>query len=104
MAILSIENQAVLMRHKMRKLLVARRTRLLNALRGHMAEAGVIATGLGRTGKSLAGHLTADASTTRTPATEGSLCQATYQPLQNEMHRITLPTSDSFLIEPRRRD
>lgn len=39
----SIENQAVLMRHKVRETLVAQRTQLLNALRGHLAEAGVIA-------------------------------------------------------------
>ncbi len=39
----SIENQAVLMRHKVRELIVAQRTQLLNALRGHLAEAGVIA-------------------------------------------------------------
>lgn len=39
----SLANQAVLMRHKARELLVAQRTQLLNALRGHMAEAGVIA-------------------------------------------------------------
>jgi transposase len=39
----SIENQAVLMRHRTRELLVGQRTQLLNALRGHLAEAGVIA-------------------------------------------------------------
>jgi len=31
------------MRHKVRELLVAQRTALLNALRGHMAEVGIIA-------------------------------------------------------------
>jgi transposase len=39
----SIENQAVLMRHRTRELLVGQRTQLLNALRGHLAEVGVIA-------------------------------------------------------------
>lgn len=39
----SIENQAVLMHHKTRELLVAQRTQLLNALRGHLAEVGIIA-------------------------------------------------------------
>jgi transposase len=38
-----IENQAVLMRHRTRELLVGQRTQLLNALRGHLVEVGVIA-------------------------------------------------------------
>ncbi|WP_435053537.1 IS110 family transposase [Mesorhizobium australicum] len=39
----SVENQAALMHHKVRELLVAQRTQLLNALRSHMAEIGIIA-------------------------------------------------------------
>ena len=39
----SRENQAVLMRHKAREMLVAQRTQLLNCLRGHLTEVGVIA-------------------------------------------------------------
>ena len=39
----SIGNQAILMHHKVRELLVSQRTQLLNALRGHLAEVGVIA-------------------------------------------------------------
>lgn len=39
----SIENQAALMHHKVRELLVAQRTQLLNALRSHLAEIGIIA-------------------------------------------------------------
>ena len=39
----SIENQSVLMHHKVRELLVAQRTQLINALRGHLAEIGIIA-------------------------------------------------------------
>ena len=39
----SRENQAVLMRHKAREMLVAQRTQLLNGLRGHLTEVGVIA-------------------------------------------------------------
>jgi len=39
----SIANQAVLMRHKAREMLVGQRTQLLNGLRGHLAEMGVIA-------------------------------------------------------------
>lgn len=39
----SVENQAVLMHHKARELLVGQRTQLLNALRSHLAEIGIIA-------------------------------------------------------------
>src|SRR3982750_3917407 len=42
-AVRSIGNQAILMHHKVRELLVAQRTQLLNALRGHLAEIGIIA-------------------------------------------------------------
>ena len=38
-----IDNQAELMRHRVRELLACQRTSLLNALRGHMAETGVVA-------------------------------------------------------------
>ena len=39
----SLENQAALMRHKAREMLVTQRTQLLNGLRGHLTEVGVIA-------------------------------------------------------------
>ena len=39
----SLENQAALMRHKTREMLVSQRTQLLNGLRGHLTEIGVIA-------------------------------------------------------------
>src|ERR1700723_784562 len=39
----SIDNQAELMRHRARELLAGHRTAALNALRGHLAEIGVIA-------------------------------------------------------------
>ena len=39
----SLENQATLMRHKAREMLVSQRTQLLNGLRGHLTEIGVIA-------------------------------------------------------------
>jgi transposase len=39
----SRENQAALMRHKAREMLVSQRTQLLNGLRGHLTEIGVIA-------------------------------------------------------------
>jgi len=46
----SIDNQAILMQHKVRELLVSQRTQLLNALRGHLAEIGVIAAQQGLNG------------------------------------------------------
>jgi len=39
----SIDNQAMLMQHKVREMLVQQRTQLLNGLRGHLSEIGVIA-------------------------------------------------------------
>jgi transposase len=42
-AIKSPEQQAVLMLHRTRELLVRQRTMLVNALRGHLAEYGIIA-------------------------------------------------------------
>jgi transposase len=42
-AVKSAEQQGVLMLHKMRDLLTRQRTALINALRGHMAELGLIA-------------------------------------------------------------
>src|SRR5271165_4590619 len=39
----SLENRAALMRHKARGMLVSQRTQLLNGLRGHLTEVGVIA-------------------------------------------------------------
>lgn len=42
-AVRSVDNQAILMHHKARDLLVTQRTQLLNALRGHLAEIGIIA-------------------------------------------------------------
>ena len=39
----SVDNQAALMRHRARELLAGQRTSLLNALRGHMAEIGIVA-------------------------------------------------------------
>ena len=42
-AVRSVDNQAMLMGHKVREMLVQQRTQMLNGLRGHLAEVGVIA-------------------------------------------------------------
>lgn len=52
-AVRSIDNQAMLMQHKVREMLVAQRTQLFNGLRGHMAEIGVIAAQGARNMRSL---------------------------------------------------
>ena len=41
-ALRSIDNQAAVMRHRVREQLVGQRTALLNALRGHLSEIGVV--------------------------------------------------------------
>jgi transposase len=42
-AVRTLENQAELMRHRVREQLTGQRTALLNALRGHLGEVGVVA-------------------------------------------------------------
>ena len=41
-AVMTVEQQAVLMLHKSRDLMVRQRTMLINALRGHLAEYGIV--------------------------------------------------------------
>lgn len=48
-AVKTVEQQAVLMLHKSRDLMVRQRTMLINALRGHLAEYGIV-TGVGTAG------------------------------------------------------
>lgn len=48
-AVKTVEQQAVLMLHKSRDLMVRQRTMLINALRGHLAEYGIV-TGMGAGG------------------------------------------------------
>lgn len=57
----SVEQQAVLMLHRTRDLLVRQRTMLVNALRGHMAEMGIIAPqGISRVADLVAALLSED--------------------------------------------
>jgi transposase len=55
----SLENQAALMRHKAREMLVSQRTQILNGLRGHLAEVGVIAAQGPRQARELAASIEA---------------------------------------------
>ena len=54
-AVRPVTNQAELMRHKAREMLVAQRTQVLNGLRGHLGEVGVIAAQGPRHARELAG-------------------------------------------------
>src|ERR1700720_859697 len=60
----TLENQAALMRHKAREMLVAQRTQLINALRGHLAEIGVIAARGPKNARDLAGVVMAEGDET----------------------------------------
>jgi transposase len=65
-ALKSAEQQSVLMLHRTRELLVRQRTMLINALRGHCAEFGIIAAqGLSRAGELI--KLIEDAADSRLP-------------------------------------
>jgi transposase len=55
----TLENQALLMRHKTREMLVSQRTQLLNGLRGHLNEIGVIAAPGPRYARQLADRIEA---------------------------------------------
>jgi len=58
-AVRTVENQSILMHHKGRDLLVGQRTQLLNALRGHLAEIGLIAAQGPNNARALAGLVAA---------------------------------------------
>jgi transposase len=55
----SLENQAALMSHKTREMLISQRTQLINGLRGHLAEVGVIAAQGPRYARELADRIEA---------------------------------------------
>jgi transposase len=55
----SLENQAALMSHKTREMLISQRRQLINGLRGHLAEVGVIAAQGPRYARELADRIEA---------------------------------------------
>jgi transposase len=61
----SLENQAALMPHRVREMLVAQRTQVLNAVRGHLAEIGVIAAQGPKNARDLAKLIATDEDTLR---------------------------------------
>jgi transposase len=78
----SLENQAALMRHKAREMLVAQRTQPLNGLRGHLTEIGVIAPQGPRSARELAGLI--EACDERIPF---EACEARAE-LVHQLHRL----------------
>jgi transposase len=66
----SVENQATLMHHKAREMLVSQRTQLLNGLRGHLGEIGVIAAQGPRHARQLADRIEAGDKTIPLPVCE----------------------------------
>jgi transposase len=69
----SIEQQATLMAHRSRDLLIRQRTQLINALRGHLAELGLIAA-QGREGiATLIARVTTDRADALPPAVRAGL-------------------------------
>jgi len=78
----SVANQAVLMHHRVRETLVAQRTQILNALRGHLAEIGVIAAQGPRNARALAGLIATNDETI--PAA----VRAALTPLVRQLERL----------------
>ena len=69
----SVEQQSALVLHRSRDLLVRQRTMLVNAVRGHFAEFGIVAPqGIGRVGE-LAARLIEDDATTLPPLARQAL-------------------------------
>ncbi len=79
----TLENQAALMHHKAREMLVAQRTQLINALRGHLAEIGVIAAQGLKNARGLAGIITAESDETVPACVRMALA-----PLVRQLHAL----------------
>jgi transposase len=79
----TLENQAALMHHKARELLVAQRTQLINALRGHLAEIGVIAAQGPKNARELAGVVIAEGDETIPACVRAALA-----PLVRQLHAL----------------
>ena len=79
----TLENQAALMRHKTREMLVAQRTQLINALRGHLAEIGVIAAQGLKNARELATIIMAESDETIPACVRAALA-----PLVRQLHAL----------------
>jgi transposase len=79
----TLENQAALMHHKAREMLVAQRTQLINALRGHLAEIGIIAAQGLKNARELAGVIKAEGDMTIPACVRTALA-----PLVRQLHAL----------------
>ena len=79
----TLENQAALMHHKAREMLVAQRTQLINALRGHLAEMGVIAAQGLKNARELARVILAEGDETIPACVRAALA-----PLVRQLHAL----------------
>jgi transposase len=80
-AIKSAERQSALMLHRARDLLIRQRTQLINAMRAHLAELGLVAQ-KGREGLQELVRTVAEAGDDRLPSDAGFACQAVVAQLQ----------------------
>jgi transposase len=83
----SAEQQAALMLHRTRDLLIRQRTQLINALRAHLAELGLVAP-KGREGLQQLLHAVAQAEEQQLPSDARLACEALAVQLQAVQHRI----------------
>jgi transposase len=79
----TLENQAALMHHKAREMLVAQRTQLINALRGHLVEIGIIAAQGLKNARELAGLIMTEGDETIPACVRSALA-----PLVRQLHAL----------------
>jgi transposase len=79
----TLENQAALMHHKAREMLVSQRTQLINALRGHLVEIGIIAAQGLKNARELAGLIMAEGDETISACVRSALA-----PLVRQLHAL----------------
>jgi transposase len=84
----SAEQQSALMLHRTRDLLIRQRTQLVNAMRAHLAELGLVAP-KGREGLQQLMRTVADADDERLPSDASFACQAIVAQLQAVQMQIT---------------
>ena len=96
----TLENQA-LMHHKAREMLVAQRTQLINALRGHLAEIGVIAAQGLKNARELAQVVVAEGDETIPACVRAALA-----PLARQLHALDqeIARSDRIIAAMARSD
>ncbi len=93
----SLENQAALMRHKAREMLVSQRTQLLNGLLRHLTEIGVIAAQGPRQARELAELIQACDETIPFEVCEAlATLVVQLRPAEARRHLCGCPTKYSF--------